>query len=95
MGGEQQRVRAEVLISGRVQGVCFRAYTQRMARSLGLSGYVRNLDSGDVAAVFEGPPAKVRAAVAWCRRGPEMARVDSAHVTWTDPEDVRGFIVRY
>jgi acylphosphatase len=83
-------------ISGRVQGVCFRAYTQRKAQSLGLSGYVRNLADGNVEAVFEGARDRVRSAVSWCYRGPDAARVDSVDVEWMDAtgED-SGFRVRF
>ncbi|MFA7465597.1 MAG: acylphosphatase, partial [Syntrophales bacterium] len=67
--------RARVIVSGRVQGVSFRAWTKRMAESLELNGWVRNLHNGDVEAVFEGPEDKVREMVEWCRKGPRLADV--------------------
>jgi acylphosphatase len=64
-----------VRISGRVQGVSFRAWTQDTAESLGLSGWVRNEPDGTVTAHIEGPPAAVEDMLARCRQGPRAARV--------------------
>jgi len=72
--------RVRVLISGHVQGVFFRATCAARARSLGLGGSVRNLPDGRVEAVFEGPSEDVEAMVAWCRTGPEYARVDELEI---------------
>jgi acylphosphatase len=69
------RARVHVWISGRVQGVGFRYTTCELAERLGLGGWVRNLGDGRVEAVFEGPPADVAQAVAWCRHGPAGAWV--------------------
>lgn len=73
-------VRRHLLISGRVQGVCFRHYTRQTARANAVSGWVRNLPDGRVEAVIEGEPAAVEATIDWCRRGPDMARVDRVKV---------------
>ena len=72
--------RTHVLIQGRVQGVFFRESTRRCAVSLGLSGFVRNLPDGGVEALFVGEKAAVEAAVAFVRRGPSAARVDSVEI---------------
>jgi acylphosphatase len=72
--------RYHVRISGRVQGVFFRANTCKNARSLGLTGWVRNLPDGRVETVFEGEPENAEAMVAWCRTGTPPARVDHADV---------------
>jgi acylphosphatase len=69
-----------VFISGRVQGVAFRHYTVKTARSLNLAGWVRNLDDGRVEAVFEGRDDDIDAMLAWCRRGPSLARVDHVEI---------------
>lgn len=87
--------RTRVVVSGRVQGVFFRGETQDLARRLGLAGWVRNRPDGCVEAVFEGPAAAVEEAVGWCRRGPAMARVDSAEVSDEQPEHVDGFRIRH
>ncbi len=68
--------RAHLIISGRVQGLFFRARTKAMADSLGLTGWVRNLRDGSVEAVFEGGDAAVGQAVEWCRKGPSYAVVE-------------------
>ncbi len=78
-------VRAHVYISGRVQGVFFRANTRRVAKSLGLKGFVRNLPDGRVEAVFEGEEEAVKRAIEWCHRGPPLARVDKVEVHWEEP----------
>lgn len=89
-------VRARVVVEGRVQGVAFRASTQQMARRLGLAGWVRNLDNGDVEAAFEGPPETVESAVAWCRQGPPSARVTGCQVSWEPVGDASlPFEIRY
>ncbi|MFB3738245.1 MAG: acylphosphatase [Candidatus Velamenicoccus archaeovorus] len=85
--------RARVLVSGRVQGVFFRASCAARARELGLAGEVRNLPDGRVEAVFEGPDADVETMIAWCRRGPEWAQVDEALVTEEPPRGEQGFRV--
>ena len=84
-----------VRISGRVQGVGFRDWTQREASDLGLSGWVRNLASGEVEALVSGPPGKVDAMLAACRRGPPLARVDDVKVTETTERAKGSFSVRY
>ena len=86
-------VRAHLRVSGRVQGVYFRAGTRAEARALGLTGWVRNTAEG-VEAVFEGPRASVARAIEWCREGPPRAAVDTVDVTWEEPEGLQGFGVR-
>lgn len=68
--------RYHVRISGRVQGVFFRANTWKTARSLGLTGWVRNLPDGRVEAVFEGEKDAAEKMLAWCRTGTTPARVE-------------------
>jgi len=69
------RRRVHVIVSGRVQGVFYRATCIERARALRLGGWVRNLVDGRVEAAFEGPSDDVDAMVAWCREGPPRARV--------------------
>ncbi len=62
-------------VSGRVQGVWYRASTQREAEALGLTGYARNLADGRVEVLACGPPAAVEALSAWLWQGPPHAEV--------------------
>ena len=87
--------RARVRVAGRVQGVFYRAETQREARSIGVSGWVRNTRDGSVEAVFEGDRESIREAIEWCRTGPPAAQVESVDVTWEEPLGEKGFQVRY
>ena len=80
-----------VRISGRVQGVFFRASCARLADELGLSGWVRNRPDGDLEAVFQGPASAVEDMVAWCREGPPHARVDAVDVRVEEPAPRTGF----
>lgn len=83
-------------IRGHVQGVFFRASTQRRARELGLAGWVRNRPDGSVEAVAEGPPEGLERLVEFCRQGPPAARVDEVDVRHEDPTgELDGFRVRY
>jgi acylphosphatase len=86
-----RRVRAR--ISGRVQGVFFRASCADRAKALGLSGWVRNASDGGVEAVFEGKAAEVESMLAWCRKGPPYAEVDRVEVLEEAPTGAQGFRV--
>ena len=86
--------RAHVVVTGRVQGVFFRAETRDRARSLGLGGWVRNNGDGSVEAVFEGDEERVESMVEWCRRGPAYAKVENVQVAWEDPRSEREFAVQ-
>ncbi|MGE5227442.1 MAG: acylphosphatase [Planctomycetaceae bacterium] len=83
--------RVHVRISGRVQGVFFRASCAEEARSRGLAGWVRNAGDGAVEAEFEGSDDQVGAMLAWCRRGPPSARVADVEATDVDPRGDEGF----
>jgi len=90
----ESRIRRRVWVSGRVQGVAFRAATRREARAAGVAGFARNLADGRVEAVFEGEPAAVATLVAWCREGPSHARVERVEVRDEPPEGLSDFEVR-
>ena len=68
--------RVKLLVSGRVQGVYFRMFTQRKAKQLGVNGYVRNLEDGRVEIVAEAESALLDKMIAWAHKGPITARVD-------------------
>ena len=89
------RTRAHVYVSGRVQGVYYRATTRDTAQETGVCGWVRNLDDGRVEAVFEGPESAVEEMVAWCETGSRAASVDAVDATYEEPEGIDGFEVRW
>jgi acylphosphatase len=91
---EDAFARVHVRVTGIVQGVYFRQETSRLARSLGVAGWVRNGDDGSVEAVFEGAPERVEWMVSWCRRGPALAEVEDVSVEREPPEGVQGFEIR-
>ena len=89
-------VRAHVIISGRVQGVFFRAYTRDWAKELGVKGWVRNTPDGKVEAVFEGEEGRVKEIIERCRRGPPLAIVEDVKVTWEKYKgEFRDFEIKY
>jgi acylphosphatase len=90
------KVKAHLYISGRVQGVYYRAFTQEVADSLGLKGWVRNLPDGRVEAVFEGERELIEKAILKCKQGPPYANVTNIDVTWENqPEGFSDFRIRY
>jgi acylphosphatase len=89
------RVRRRVVVSGRVQGVGFRAATRSRAEAHGVAGWVRNRPDGSVEAAFEGDPEAVEAMVGFCREGPRLARVERLEVCEEPPEDLHRFEFRF
>lgn len=80
--------RAHLRIHGLVQGVSFRACARDEATRLKITGWVRNLDDGDVEALAEGAPDDVDRFIQWCHQGPPHAEVES--VTLSDDDDATG-----
>jgi acylphosphatase len=92
---QDDRARARVHVSGRVQGVFFRDSTRQKAQELGLHGYVKNTAEGDVEALFEGPKGSVDEMVRWCEEGPQHASVENVSADYEAPgDDLTGFVVR-
>ena len=90
------KVRAHVLISGRVQGVVFRAYTQQAAYERGVRGWVRNTRDRRVEAVLEGEGKDVEDMIRWCHRGSPFSDVTSVDVEWQEyTGEFPDFGVRY
>ena len=88
--------RARIVVSGRVQGVFFRASTREEAARLGLGGWVRNLPDGRVEIVAEGSRERLDALLEWCRHGPSYARVEQVDVSWEEPRgEFSGFGVTH
>ena len=74
----------QLVISGIVQGVFFRASALAVARSLKLSGFVRNLSNGRVEVIAEGEEQALARMIEWCRKGPPGARIEEVEVTWAE-----------
>jgi len=79
-----KKVRAHLLIFGRVQGVAFRYYTQDIAQSLEIKGWVRNCWDGKVEIVMEGEEDRVTELIDWCYQGSGSAIVEKVDVEWEE-----------
>ena len=83
-----------VRVTGRVQGVFFRAWTQQQARELGVHGWVRNASDGSVEAHLEGDEAAVKALIQRLNEGPSAADVHQVEVEEVAATGINGFKVR-
>lgn len=85
-----------IYVSGLVQGVFYRANAKRVAESLSLTGWVRNLRDGRVEIVVEGEEENLAKFIEWCKRGPVGAVVESVDVTREEYKgEFKGFEIRY
>ena len=86
----------KAIVSGRVQGVWYRAHTREKALELGVVGTVRNLSDGTVEIIAQGEAARVEALLDWARTGPPMAVVHRVQVVEVEGEAVHdSFAVTY
>lgn len=91
-----EKARAHIIVSGRVQGVFFRAKTQEKAQQLGVTGWVKNLAEGRVEAVFEGEKPQVEQLVKWAKKGPSGAIVNDLDLSWEEYQgEFSNFEIRY
>jgi acylphosphatase len=74
--------RVHLIVRGRVTGVFFRAATQREARRLGISGWVKNRPDGNIEILAEAEEDAIREMLSWAQHGPSAARVDDVEVRW-------------
>lgn len=81
---ENKKARIHLLISGRVQGVFFRANTKQKAQKLGLMGWVKNTPDGKVEAVAEGEQEAIQRLIEWAKQGPAVAEVEQVDIDWKD-----------
>ncbi|MDF9408065.1 acylphosphatase [Pelotomaculum isophthalicicum JI] len=85
---------AHVIVSGKVQGVYYRAKAREMAVALELAGWVKNMLDGRVEGIFEGERENVDKMIDWCRQGPSRADVTGLEIEWKEPQgDLSGFII--
>jgi len=91
---EDDRTRAHVHVSGKVQGVYYRANTRDRARERDVDGWVRNRSDGRVEAVFEGHRDAVEELVEWCHEGSPAARVEGVEVEYEGPRGHEGFEIK-
>lgn len=87
--------RLHVFVSGRVQGVFYRAYTQERAQSLGLVGWVRNLPDGRVEVAAEGNVEKLKTLLEWIHKGSPASRVERVDEAWEPASGESGFRIRH
>jgi acylphosphatase len=93
---KQHTTRVHIWVTGRVQGVGFRAFVQRMGVSLGITGWVRNVGDDRVEAVAEGPQETLDKFAELLKNGPTGARVDEARLEWETPTaEFRNFHIKY
>lgn len=95
-GTAPDMVRLHAIIHGYVQGVSFRAYTQREAAQRGITGWVKNNWNGTVETVAEGPRDQIEAFERWLHHGPRMATVDKVEATYHEATgEFSRFNIRY
>ena len=83
-----------ITVRGKVQGVWYRASAQQAAQRFGLVGFVKNLPDDGVYCEAEGPETALNDFVTWCRRGPELAKVDEVEVAEGNVQGFFGFEIR-
>lgn len=92
----KEKIRVQIIVSGRVQGVFFRQNTLIKAKELGVFGWVKNLPDGRLEAVFEGEKKKVEEIVSWTKKGPVSAKVNDIKVEWQEYKgEFKGFNIRF
>ena len=88
--------RVHIIVHGNVQGVFFRANAKKMAESLGLNGYAKNMPDGTVEVVAEGSEDKLKELVEFCKNGPEAAEVSKVDVKFEKASnEFDGFEIKY
>jgi acylphosphatase len=88
--------RLNIIISGRVQGVGFRYFVERLASQMGLVGFARNLPNGSVEAVAEGEESDLKKLLAALVKGPSSADILDVKTTWLPPTgEFRDFGIRH
>jgi acylphosphatase len=91
-----EKVRVHIFVSGKVQGVFFRSNTQKKAKDLNISGWVRNLPNGRVEMILEGKREKIQELIEWTKKGPSFSKVDNVEIEWQEYiGEFKNFDIRY
>jgi len=90
---EQTNKRLTVLVSGRVQGVGYRAFVRRYAKNNALSGYAENISDGRVEVVVEGRKPDLEHLLLMLAKGPSHAKVSATDVTWGEAVGLEDFYI--
>ena len=88
------RIHKKITITGKVQGVFFRATAKNVADTIGLSGWVKNMEDGNVCVVISGEKEQVDQFIVWCRKGPDMAEVENVLVEESEEINTGEFVIR-
>ncbi|MBI4245442.1 MAG: acylphosphatase [Planctomycetes bacterium] len=88
---ELRRVR--IIVTGRVQGVFYRATCAHMARKNHVNGWVKNNPDGRVEAVFEGTKKDVEFMIKWAQKGPEYAIIQNIQILEENPQKIKDFVI--
>jgi len=83
-----------IRVKGRVQGVWFRASAKAVAERLHLTGFVSNARDGSVYIEASGSMEAIDDFISWCRRGPELARVETLEISDIEPQMISSFEIR-
>jgi acylphosphatase len=92
---QTEMIRVHIWVTGRVQGVGFRAHVEYYALQIGVSGWVRNVGRTTVEAVAEGSRAQVDKFIEMMKSGPRASRVDEARVEEESVGGLQGFVVKH
>ncbi|KXS50323.1 MAG: acylphosphatase [Halanaerobium sp. 4-GBenrich] len=90
-----EKVQKHIFISGRVQGVGFRAFIRREAAVLNIKGWAKNLVDGRVEVVIQGNKDKVSQMIAKLREGPSFAKVKNLKINDEEPTDFSDFKIKF
>jgi acylphosphatase len=92
----QIKIRAHIVVKGKVQGVYFRQNAQRICKEYGVTGWVLNVDDGSVEAILEGDKNSVEDAISWFKVGPPNAHVETIGLNYDRYSgDFKDFTISY
>ncbi len=83
----------QLLINGKVQGVFYRATASKMAKRIGITGWIKNTREGNVEATVSGTEDQLQKFISWCEKGPENAVVDEVNVSYKEQTYFEEFAV--